>query len=46
MSIYLKPTWTAELDTFNSANFPNEPKTASLTSAVKAQQILLKYKKK
>jgi hypothetical protein len=46
MSVYTKPNWTAILDTFNPANFPNEPKTASLTSAVKAQQILLKYKKK
>lgn len=46
MSVYTKPNWTAILDTFNPANFPNAPKTASLTSAVKAQQILLKYKKK
>ena len=45
MSVYLKPTWTQKLGTFNPENFPNEPKTATLTSAVKAQQILLKYKK-
>ena len=44
MSVYLKPNWTAILDTFNPANFPNEPKTASIVSSVKAQQILLKYK--
>jgi|LakMenE18May11ns_1017448.scaffolds.fasta_scaffold9386869_2 hypothetical protein len=46
MSAYAKPNWTQKLDTFNPANFPNAPKTASTTSAVKAQQILLKYKKK
>jgi hypothetical protein len=46
MSVYLKPNWTAKLDTYNPANFPDAPKTASLTSAVKAQQILLKYGKK
>lgn len=46
MSAYAKPNWNAILNTFNPANFPNAPKTASATSAVKAQQILLKYKKK
>jgi hypothetical protein len=43
MSIYTKPNWTAILDTFNSENFPNQPKTASLSSAINAQRILLKY---
>jgi hypothetical protein len=46
MSVYLKPNWTSKLTTFNPENFPNAPKTASIVSAVKAQQILLKYKNK